>query len=123
MPKNVLLPFRTIPLATDLALTRTSAVTNIQRMDSVGIQVDIASADAVGTLSVQVSADYDQDAQGNVLAAGSWIELTSQAIAAGQPSATYFNLPNLSAPWIRLVWTYTSGTGTITAAVTAKALS
>lgn len=120
--KNVLLPHEIIPAGTSAATDVTSDVTNIQYLDNIGLQVDLASADLVGTLKVEVSANYQRDAQGNVLNAGTWITQTSQAIAAGQPASTYFDLNQLSAPWVRLVWDRDSGTGTIAAVITGKML-
>ena len=101
----------------------TSAVTNTLLLDNIGYQVDI-SGTATGTITIQVSIDYDQDNQGNVLNAGHWINLTSasQAITSGSPTDTYFDILPTSAPWIRLVYTSTSGTGTMNAFITGKSV-
>ena len=120
MSARVFLPSFPILNAASLASSLTSSPTNISLLDNVGIQADIASGDAAGTLAVQVSATYEQDAQGNVLNAGTWVTLTSQAIAAGAPANSYFDLNQMSAPWIRLIYTRTSGSGTITATIVAK---
>jgi hypothetical protein len=119
--KNQLQSFAILSAAS-LATSLTSAVTNIGHLDNIGIQADLTSVDAVGTLAVQVSANYDQDYLGNVLNPGTWNTITSQAIVAGAPASTYFDLNQLSAPWIRLIYTRTSGTGTITAVIVAKML-
>jgi hypothetical protein len=119
--KNQLQSFAILSAAS-LATSLTSAVTNIGHLDNIGIQADLVSGDAAGTLAVQVSANYDQDYLGNVLNPGNWNTITSQAIAAGQPASVYFDLNQLSAPWIRLIYTRTSGTGTITAVIVAKML-
>jgi len=121
MPKNTLLKFQTIT-AGNASGNLTSAVTNIQRLDDVGIQVNVASGTPSGILQVQISADYSQDNNGNVLNAGHWVDLNgvSQTLTAGAPSPVYFDMEELSAPWIRLVFTHTGGSGTIDAFITAK---
>jgi len=97
----------------------TSAVTSIQNVDNVGVQLDFTGA-PVGTFAIQVSADYAQDQNGNVLDAGHWIALPVSAAAAGAANDIYFDLNQLSAPWIRVVYTRTSGTGVLNVSVTAK---
>lgn len=84
----------------------------------------MVSANAAGVLQVQVSADYAQDFLGNVTNAGHWIDLipASETIAAGAPDDVYFDLTELSAPWIRLIYTRTSGVGTLNAYITGKML-
>ncbi len=120
MPKNVLPSFK-ILTAADLSGDLTSLVTHIGNLDNIGIQCVLTTSDAAGTLAVQVSADHQQDTYGNVTVAGHWVTITHQDVAAGQPSDTMFDLNQLSAPWIRLAWTRTGGTGTITATITGKA--
>ncbi len=95
------------------ATSITSAVTNINTMDNVGITLKWAGA-PVGTFAIQVSNDYDQDYLGNVLSAGTWNTLPlSLTPALGSPIAV--NLNQLPFPWIRIVYTKTSGTGTLQA--------
>lgn len=117
--KSNLLKFQVID-AGDLSDDVTSAVTNIQFLDNIGYQANLLTGTPDGTLSVEISADYAQDNNGNVTHAGNWITLTSQAITAGQPSNVYFDLNQLSAPWIRLFFESSSGTGTMDAFITAK---
>lgn len=123
MPKNSLLKFQTITSG-NAGGNLTSRVTNIQRLDDVGIQVNVVSGTPSGVLQVQVSADYVQDFMGNVLNAGTWVDLVpgAQTLTAGSPSATYFDMEELSAPYIRLTFTHTGGTGVINAFITAKAI-
>lgn len=108
----------------------TSAPTNIQMLDDVGIQFNW-SGSPVGTLAVQVSADYAQDTQGNVTNSGNWVNLvftywngtmfvTSTSIPTSVGSPVYLDMALLSAPWIRVVYTKISGTGTLNSFITAK---
>jgi hypothetical protein len=110
-----------IVTAGNMATTLTSTVTNINKLDNIGIQCNYSTAGApVGVFSVQVSADYQQDYNGNVTNAGQWTTLTSANASGGEP--TYFDMNQLSAPWIRLLYTPTSGSGSLNAYITAKQL-
>lgn len=102
--------------------TVTSAVTNIQALDNVGIQVNILTGTPTGTFDVQISADH-QEVNGNVSVSGSWISLGSPyqaAITSGSPANVYFDLNQLSAPFVRLLYTKGSGTGTFDAFIVGK---
>ena len=107
-----------------------SAATNINYIDNVGIQVNLVSGTPSGTFTIQVSADYYQDDQGNIVIPGTWVTLQSppgtnvaQAVTAGNPTSIYFDLNQLSSPWVRLAYTASSGTGTFNAYITGKTLS
>lgn len=118
--KNRLVKYQNI-VAQSMAGNVTSAVTNIEGLDNVGIQL-VWTVAPVGTFSVQVSADYAQDYLGNVTVAGNWVTVTlSPAItASGTADTAYIDMSNLSAPWIRVVYTRTSGSGTLNGYITAK---
>lgn len=119
--KNVLIQAQTIEAAS-MAASYTGAATNIAYLDNVMIQLNWSGA-PVGTFAVEISNDYQQDAQGNVVNAGNWHVLTvSPALAApaGSASSTYTLISNLGAPWIRVVYTRTSGTGALDMYITAK---
>lgn len=117
--KNNLLQFHSI-VNGDMSLSSlTSAVTSIQFLDNIGIQANF-SGSPVGVLAIQVSADYAQDYEGNVLNPGNWAPISSSSMTGGSP--IYFDLNQLSAPWIRAVYTKTSGTGTLNVFITAKML-
>lgn len=107
----------------------TSLVTNIQYLDDIGVQFNFPGT-ASGSFQVQVSADYAQDASGNVTNAGNWIPLTftyfngsifvtATSIPASVGSSIYLDLALLSAPWIRTTYSG-GGTGLINAFITAK---
>lgn len=121
MPRKNVLPKYQIVSAGDMSQSSiTSSVTNIQFLDNIGIQVDITTGTPTGSLAVQVSADYYQSPEGAVLNSGHWVTVTSQAIAAGAPADTYFDLGELSAPFIRLLYTKTGGTGSLDAFIVGK---
>lgn len=118
--KNALLKFQTVTSG-DMSGDITSAVTNIQFLDNVGIQLNFAGT-PTGNFFVQISADYEQDAQGNVVNAGNWISLTlsPSPVASGSADNIYIDITQISAPWIRVFYDRTSGTGTLNAFITAK---
>lgn len=118
MRKNNLLKFQTITSGDMSQATLTSSITNIQYLDNVGIQANFTGS-PVGTLSVQVSIDHAQDEWGNVTTAGNWSQVTSSAVTS---SPVVFDLNQLSAPWIRVVYTKVSGTGTLNVFITGKML-
>lgn len=109
--------------------TLTSLVTNIQMLDDIGVQFNWTDSPS-GAFQVQVSADYAQDAEGNVTNSGQWASVaftyllsgtvtTATTIPTSVGTPIYLDLTLLSAPWIRTVYTG-SGAGTLTAYVTAK---
>lgn len=121
--KNSLSQYKIIS-AGDMSLTSiTSKVTNIQYLDNIGMQFNFTGA-PVGTFDVQVSGDYLTDELGNIISAGNWISvnLPQQPVASGAAGSIYVDLNQLSAPYIRAVYTKTSGTGTLNAFITAKML-
>jgi hypothetical protein len=121
--KGNLLKFQNITSAS-MGANVTSAVTNIQFLDNVGIQLNFTTSDAIGTFKVQISMDYDQDAQGVVKTAGNWVDLVLSPIpaAAGANDQIYIDINQISAPWIRVFYERTSGTGTLNGFVTGKML-
>lgn len=118
--KSNLQSFKTFA-SVSMSTSVTSSATNIAYLDNIGVQFNFSGA-PVGTFQVQVSADYQQDTQGNVTNPGNWTALTlsPSPAASGSPSSIYIDLNQLSAPWIRTSYTTTSGSGQLSAFVTAK---
>jgi hypothetical protein len=119
--KRKLSPYQIITSGDMSQASITSTPTNIQYLDNVGIQLTWTGA-PVGTFSIQISSDYQRDAQGNVTNAGNWVTLPlSPAItASGSADTAYIDMTQLSAPWVRVLYTKTSGTGTLQGYVTGK---
>jgi hypothetical protein len=98
-----------------------SAPTNIQQLSQIGY--DIAwTGTPTGTFSVQVSNSYTQDSNGVVENPGNWTTLTlsSAVTASGSAGNAYIDIDQLSATWMRLVYTAASGTGSLDAYVAGK---
>ena len=118
--KNQLTKFQNI---TNAAMTGniTSPATAIHFMDNIGVQLNFTGT-PTGTFQVQVSIDYMQDQEGNIQNPGNWIPilLPQPAVASGGPGFIYIDLNELSSPWVRVVYVFTSGTGTLNSFITGK---
>ncbi len=106
--KNNLRQFKNIDAADMAEASIVSAVTCIQWLDNVGIQLNW-TGDPTGTFAVEVSADYAQDYLGNVINAGNWNALTLSPTpeAAGEAGSVYIDITQMSAPWLRVKYTNT----------------
>ncbi len=119
------------PLLTAQALGASfnSPPTKILYIDNVGYEIDVSSASSLnGVFTIQVSASYDEDDQGNVIKAGIWTTVqypntdTNVSATVTSNGSVYFDLNQLSAPWARLVWTSSDGTGTANVFVCGKTM-
>lgn len=117
--KNFLLQ-APIVTAGDMSGNLTSKVTNIQGLDNIGIQWNVATGTPSGTVSVQVSIDHNEAPAAAVT--GNWVTLSSQVITSGSPSPIIFNLQGLATMWIRTIYTASGGTGTGNAFICGKML-
>ena len=122
MAYNLLKPVKIVD-AVSMGANITSAIIETQLQDNIGIQLDWTGT-PVGTFDVQVSMNHLQDAQGNVIRAGTWVSLPlSPAIAAaGVADVAYIDLTQISASYVRIVYTRTSSTGVLTAMMTGKGI-
>lgn len=120
MAFNLLYPVHVLNAAS-MATSLTSAVVPITGQDNIGIQLHWTGA-PVGTFDFQISSNHLQDSQGAVIQAGNWISLPlDPAIAAvGAPDEAYVDLNQMSAQYVRVVYTRTSSTGTLDVYVVGK---
>jgi hypothetical protein len=133
--KNQLLSYKTINSGTMTGTsTLTSDVTDIRFLDDIGVQM-IWTGSPVGNFQIQVSADYapGKEVGSGPANPGNWTPLTltywngvafvtSTSVPTTYGPPYYFDLVLLSAPWIRVVYTNTSGSGVLTATITGKAV-
>lgn len=121
MAYNLLKPFQILS-AQSMAASFTSGAVEISNQDNVGVQLNWTTSNAVGIFGVQVSLDYRQDLEGNIVVAGNWIPLnfSPTIVAASTSDVAYIDLNQLSAPYMRVTYTRTSGTGTVNGFVVAK---
>jgi hypothetical protein len=114
--KNILRPFKMLN-AVSMASNQTSSVTNVVNIDIAHILVEWSGTSPVGTLAVQ--ARHNQEST-NIT--GSWFDLDGlSAIAiSGNTGSHQILLNELPFSEIRLVYTFTSGTGSLTATIQGK---
>lgn len=88
----------------------------------VSYSVSWAGTAPVGAMSVQVSNDYSQNADGTVRNAGTWTTLTLSAATpvSGATGNGFIDIDQIAAFAIRLVYTRTSGTGLMQAIINGK---
>ncbi len=120
MSYNLLNPVHIIA-STSMGASITSAAVETRLQDNIGVQLHWTGT-PVGTFTVQISMDHLQDANGNIQVPGHWITLplSPSITASGSPDDAYIDLNQLSAVYIRIIYTRVSGSGTLDAFVNAK---
>lgn len=110
MRKTVLRKYKIFD-GVSFATSFTSPVTNVEYLDSICIQLNWVTADAVGNLIVEISLDGDF-----------WTPILT-ATAAGVDDHALFNITLLPAPLIRVRYDRTSGDdGVVNGYISAKML-
>ena len=111
-----------------MAANITSAPTVLQSISQVSYSVSWTGTTPVGALSVQVSNDYSINPNGTVNNAGTWNTMTLQyngsAVTTipvtGNSGSGLIDITDTAAYAIRLVYTATSGTGSLVAIINGK---
>lgn len=106
----------------------TSSVTIIQKLSMISYGLSWAGTTPVGTIQVQVSNDYSIDATGETANAGTWNAITfssagllvSSIPITGNTGNGFIDIDQIAAYAIRVVYTRTSGTGTLQCVLNAK---
>jgi hypothetical protein len=100
----------------------TSKVTIIQKLSMIGYDISWTGTSPIGVLSVEVSNSYSENADGSVRNAGNWTTLTLSAPAnvSGNSGNGFIDIDATGAYAIRLVYTRTSGSGSMNAILCAK---
>ncbi len=121
--KDVLLPY-TDPLMNGASTTSSINGTpiNIQYLDDIGVQFSWTGSNPAGTITLQVSNDYNKHTQ-----VGTWSTVqttpgTNYSVSlGGTPGNTFADFDLTGAVWLRPVFTTTGGSvGTITCVTSAK---
>lgn len=118
--KNVLRKWDAI-VAGDMSGNITSPVTNVQFLDNISIQLNFTGT-PTGTFDVEVSVNHEQDSQGVVTESGNWVALplNPAPVASGSADQIIIDLNQISQPWIRVVYTAGSGSGSLNMIISAK---
>lgn len=106
----------------DMSGNLTSKVTVIQNLSMLSYDVSWTGTSPVGVMSVQFSNTYSQNGDGTVRNAGNWttITLNTPATVSGNTGNGMIDIDATGAFAMRLVYTRTSGTGTMNATVNGK---
>jgi|GEM_PF-2192117 len=98
----------------NLASSQNSDPINCDYIDTLAIQAVLTGTSPTGTLKLQGSCDVgtrtlDNNPANNAVTNWTDVSGSSQAISA---TGNYmFNISDMSWKWLRVVWTFTSGTG------------
>lgn len=106
----------------DMSANIISAVTIIQNLSMISYDVSWVGSTPVGVMSVQVSNTYSQNADGTVRNAGNWttLALNAPTNVTGNTGNGFIEVDITGAFAVRLVYTWTSGTGTMNATINGK---
>lgn len=130
MAKNVLISFKALD-GVSLTADRAGPATNINYLDNISVHFQVG-AGATGTFAIQVSNVLNSGGlTGNGPGSTDWVTIplldnagASQSLAvSGSAVQVFAQIHDLAASYMRVIYTFTSGTGTATAWVTAKSLS
>lgn len=107
--------------AESMGASITSEPLDIRYQDNISLQFHYTGT-PTGTFDIQVSNDYNkQDPSGTQNSAGNWVSLgVSMTNPAGAAGDDFYDLNQMSAMWLRVVYTRTSGTGTLTVTAAGK---
>lgn len=99
-----------------------SEVTIVKKLSMISYDISWAGTAPVGAMSVQVSNTYSQNADGTVRNAGNWttLALSTPPTVSGSIGNGFIDVDATGAFAMRLVYTRTSGTGTMSATIAAK---
>lgn len=106
----------------------TSLPTIVQKLSMISYAVTWAGTTPVGTISIQVSNDYSQNADGTVANAGTWNTITfeyngssaTSVPVSGNTGNGFIDIEATAAYAIRLIYTAASGTGAMGVIVNGK---
>lgn len=112
----------------DMSGSLISLPTIVQKLSMVSYALSWSGSTPIGTVSVQVSNDYAKNADGSVQNAGTW---TTMTVSSGGTNVTaipvtgnsgngFIDIDQTAAYAMRLIYTASSGTGTINAIVNGK---
>lgn len=103
--------------AGDMSANINSSATLIEWVFGYSIQVVMSGA-PVGSLKLQASNDFDA---GRPMAAPvNWTDIALTTQAVNGAGTAFYNIPDSMYRWVRLVYTFTSGTGSMTARIQTK---
>lgn len=105
----------------NMSISIASQVTIVQMMTMISYDISWVGSSPIGLIVVQISNTYSENADGTVRNAGNWtnVPLTLAAVT-GNTGVGFIEVPDNTSYAIRLLYTPTSGTGTMQAFVKGK---
>lgn len=112
----------------DMSGDITSLVTVLSQQSMCSYSFSWAASSPVGTISVQCSNDYSQNADGSVKNSGTWnsltVELSGNEVTSipisGNTGIGFIDIDQLAAYAVRVIYTASSGTGSLQVTFTGK---
>ena len=103
----------------DMSGSMTSLVTIKDQLVMLSYSITWSGSSPVGAISVQTSDDYSQNVDGSVKTAGTWntLPLSAPTLVSGNTGNGFIDIVGHAGYALRLVYTATSGTGTMQAFV------
>jgi len=119
--RPILTPFPVITNG-NMASSITSIITITQMLSMISYDISWTGTSPVGVISVQSSNTYATDASGKVINAGQWstLPLSVTPTVSGNSGNGFIDIDASAGYAIRLVYTPTSGTGTLNVTVAGK---
>lgn len=119
--RPILSPFPVITNG-DMSGNLTSVVTVIQNLSLISYSLSWSGTSPAGTVAVQVSNDYSQNADGTVRNAGTWdaLPLSITPTVSGSTGVGFIDIQQIAGYALRLVYTASSGVGVMQCVVNAK---
>jgi hypothetical protein len=119
--RPILTPFSVITNG-NMAGNLTSAVTVIQNLSMISYSCSWVGTSPVGVISIQVSNDYSQNADGSVNNPGTWntLPMSATGTVTGNTGTGYADVDSIAGYAVRVIYTATSGTGTLNVIATGK---
>ena len=106
----------------DMSANITSQVTIIQKLSMISYSITWLGTAPIGAISVEVSNDYSQNADGSVKNAGTWnaLPLSTTTNVSGNSGNGFIDIDASAGYALRVVYTRTSGVGIMNCIVSAK---
>lgn len=105
----------------DMSATITSQITIVQKLSEISYSCTWVGTAPVGTVTVEVSNDYEQNADGSVKTPGSWNPLPGvEGDVSGSSGNGFVDIYATGAYAMRLIYTPDSGTGLMQVIINAK---
>lgn len=119
MASRPVLPPHPILSNEDMSSSFSSDPTVLLNLSMVSYDVSWSGSTPIGTLAVEVSNTVTFNADGSIRSAGNWTPLTSQAVS-GNTGGIFFDVVATAGYAVRLTYTATSGSGSMSAQVSGK---